>query len=196
MKATIRDLEIHNESQNAPSHISMPGIAARVPPGRIVPPAPPGWSSWEDLMDRALVLADAARILGEVPVGALVVSPDGRIVGEGYNTPERSLDATAHAEISAIRAACATLGNYRLNGCTLIVTLEPCLMCAGAMVHARIAGVVYGAADSLAGAVSSRLEGLEASFLNHTVWHMGGIRERECARILRDFFGQKRNGRG
>lgn len=162
-------------------------------PGRIVPPVPPGWACWEELMDRALVLADRARLLGEVPVGALVLSPEGRIVGEGYNSPEAACDATAHAEMIAIRRACAALGNYRLGGCILVVTLEPCLMCAGAMAHARIAGVVYGAADPLAGAVTSRLEGLDAAFLNHQVWHMGRIREQDCARRLQDFFAQRRS---
>lgn len=173
----------------------MPGTSESSP-GRIIPPPPPMWPSWEELMGRALALADRARLQGEVPVGALVVSPKGEVVGEGHNSPVHSADATAHAEMAAIRAACAALGNYRLNGCTLVVTLEPCLMCAGAMVQARIAGVVYGAADSLAGAVASRVEGLDASFLNHTVWHMGGIRERECAQRLRDFFEQKRECKG
>ncbi len=128
----------------------------------------------------------------EVPVGALVVSPEGRILGRGRNSPIGSCDPTAHAEITALRRAAEVLGNYRLDGCLLVVTLEPCLMCVGAIVHARIAGVVYGASDLKAGAVVSCLDGFEQPFLNHRVWHMGGICEGACADMLRGFFEERR----
>ena len=128
----------------------------------------------------------------EVPVGAVVVAPDGRIVGRGHNSPRAASDPTGHAEIAAMRHAGTTLGNYRLNGCILVVTLEPCLMCAGAMVQARLAGLVFGAFDPKAGAVISCLEALELPFHNHTIWHAGGVAEEECTALLRTFFKARR----
>ena len=144
-------------------------------------------------MRLALEEAALAARNGEVPVGAVVVAPDGAIVGRGRNAPLQANDPTAHAEIRALREAAQTLGNYRLTGCVLLATLEPCLMCAGALVHARVKGLVYGAADPRAGAVASRLEGLELPYHNHTVWHCGGILEEECAALLRDFFSTRRS---
>ena len=159
---------------------------------RIVPPAPPGWASWEDLMAEALAEAAFARAAGEVPVGALVVAGNGRIIGKGRNASESLNDPTAHAEVAALRAACLASRNYRLEGCVLVVTLEPCLMCVGALVHARVAGLVYGAPDAKAGAVDSRLDGLDQPFHNHRPWSLGNICQEECAAPLRDFFARRR----
>lgn len=139
-------------------------------------------------MDMALEEARQAQAQGEVPVGAVVAAADGRILARAHNAPAALADPTAHAEILALRRAGAALGNYRLDGAVLAATLEPCLMCAGALVHSRVAGLVYGAADAKAGAVISRCEGLAHSFLNHNVWHMGGVRGNECAALLRRFF--------
>ena len=167
---------------------------------RIVPP-PPGsvlsgqkaaLAGWERFMGEALREAELALEQGEVPVGALVVDATGEIIGRGRNSPVRSNDPTAHAEIAALRRAAAHTGNYRLNGCCLVVTLEPCLMCAGAMVHARLDGLVYGAPDDRAGALDSRLEAFDLSFQNHRPWHMGGILESECSALLQQFFGERR----
>ena len=141
-------------------------------------------------MDRALELAAADS--AEVPVGALVVARDGRIVGEAANAPVRGHDPTAHAEILALRRAGACLGNYRLSGCVLVVTLEPCLMCTGALVHARVDGVVFGAFDARAGAVASSLHGLDLPQQEHRPWHMGGVRGEACSRLLLDFFAARR----
>ena len=144
-------------------------------------------------MRRALALADAAASAGEVPVGALVVR-DGELLGAGHNQPIAACDATAHAEIVAIRAACAAVGNYRLPGATLYCTLEPCAMCAGAIGHARISRVVYGADDFRAGAVHSIFSVLDEPRLNHRVAHMGGVQGAESAARLRDFFRARRAG--
>jgi len=156
-------------------------------------PTPPGaWESWEALMRLALEEAARAAALGEVPVGALLADAHGGIIGRGHNAPISQVDPTAHAEIRVLRQAAQATGNYRLDGCVLVVTLEPCLMCLGALVHARVSGLVYGAADAKAGAVASRLEGPELPFLNHTFWHAGGILADECAAVLADFFRRRR----
>ena len=159
---------------------------------RIMPTPPPSWDSWEDVMRAALAEADKAALLHEVPVGAVVLDATGRIVGSGRNAPVANHDPTAHAEIAALRQAAETTGNYRLNGCVMAVTLEPCLMCVGAIVHARIAGVVFGAYDARAGAVSSRVDGFELPLHNHVPWQAGGVLELECAALLRDFFNCRR----
>ncbi|MDL2266523.1 tRNA adenosine(34) deaminase TadA [Desulfovibrio sp. OttesenSCG-928-G15] len=143
-------------------------------------------------MQSALEQADAAGRQGEVPVGAVLVAGDGAILGRSCNRVEAQKDPTAHAEVLALRHAAAAVGNYRLEGTVLVVTLEPCMMCAGALVHARIAGLVYGAADARAGAVSSCLDGLDEPFHNHRVWHMGGVLGTECAGRLQAFFEQRR----
>ena len=163
-------------------------------PTRIIPLPPSGWPSWEALMQLALAEAAKASHAAEVPVGALVVNDSGVIIATAHNRPEALHDPTAHAEILALRAAGTAAGNYRLEGCVLVVTLEPCMMCAGAMAHARIAGVVYGAADPAAGAVTSRLDALDQPFLNHHPWHMGGICAAQCAEMMRAFFRGKRGG--
>jgi len=143
-------------------------------------------------MQRALDLAACAAADGEVPVGALVVL-NGEVIGEGWNRPIGSNDPTAHAEIVALRAAAARLGNYRLTGCTLYVTLEPCPMCAGAMVHARVARVVYAAADPIAGAAGSVFNLLQAPGLNHRAQVDGGILADDCSRQLKQFFQNRRD---
>lgn len=160
---------------------------------RITPPCPGGpGASWEALMAEALAEARAAEAAGEVPVGALVVDGNGRILSRAGNRVEELRDPSAHAEILALRLAAQKAGNHRLEGAILVVTLEPCLMCAGALVHARLAGLVYGARDARAGAVASCLDALDEPFHNHRVWHMGGVREDECAALLQSFFSRRR----
>lgn len=144
----------------------------------------------EFFMRRALELALRARCEGEVPVGALVVLED-RILGEGWNRPIAAADATSHAETEAIRAACRSVNNYRLAGATLYVTLEPCLMCVGAIFHARIARVVFGAQDPKTGVAGSVLD-LFASPLNHHATVQGGLLAEECGALLKDFFAARR----
>jgi tRNA(adenine34) deaminase len=142
-------------------------------------------------MQRALVLADKAAAAGEVPVGAVLVR-DGAELAVGWNAPVGSNDPTAHAEVMALRAAAAAAGNYRLPGSTLYATMEPCPMCAGAIVQARVARVVYGARDERWGAVESVFEILGSRRLNHHVDCEGGILAEESARRLRQFFEAKR----
>ncbi len=142
-------------------------------------------------MARALDLARRAEAAGEVPVGAVVVA-DGEVVGEGFNQPIGRHDPTAHAEIVALRAAGQRLGNYRLPGVTLYVTLEPCLMCAGAMVHARIARLVFAAADPRTGAAGSVFDALDSPAHNHRVMVVGGLLADESAAMLRTFFRARR----
>ena len=156
-----------------------------------VPSPPPGWT-WEGRMAEALAEARHAGGAGEVPVGAVVADPLGRIVGRGRNAPIADCDPTAHAEIMAIRDACASIGSCRLGGCVLAVTLEPCTMCAGAILHARLAGVVYGCEDMLAGAVCSRADVLDQRLAGRVAWHMGGVRAGECASLLESFFAARR----
>ena len=142
-------------------------------------------------MAQALDLARQAAAAGEVPVGALVVR-DGEVVGQGWNRPIGTHDPSAHAEMIALRGAATHLGNYRLPGTTLYVTLEPCAMCAGAIIHARVRRLVFGAADPKAGAVYSLYELISKPRLNHVVeWH-GGVLETECGDVLRDFFRARR----
>ena len=142
-------------------------------------------------MREALALAAEGAVLGEVPVGAVLVS-DGEIVGRGFNCPISSHDPSAHAEMVAIRAAAQSLANYRLPGSTLYVTLEPCSMCAGLIVHARIQRVVYGATEPKAGVVLSRGEFFSQSFLNHRVLIEGGVLAEECGAVLSEFFKARR----
>jgi tRNA(adenine34) deaminase len=141
-----------------------------------------------------LALAEARRApeTGDVPIGALVLGPDGGVLGVGRNEREALGDPTAHAEVVAIREAAAKLGTWRLEGCTLVVTLEPCTMCAGAIVLARVPRVVFGAWDEKAGAAGSVFDVLRERRLNHWVEVFPGVREAECAALLRDFFGGHR----
>ncbi|TSA21335.1 MAG: tRNA adenosine(34) deaminase TadA [Betaproteobacteria bacterium] len=145
-----------------------------------------------DYLRLALQLAETARQAGEVPVGAVVVDAAGAIIGQGFNQPISRHDPTAHAEIMALRDAAARMGNYRLPGCTLFVTLEPCAMCAGAILHARIARVVYGASDPKTGAVESVLRLFDEPRLNHHTEAHGGVLADECSQQLRDFFLARR----
>lgn len=143
-------------------------------------------------MRRALELAEIAAAAGEVPVGAVVVGADGAMLGEGFNQPIGAVDPTAHAEIVALRAAARRLGNYRLNGASLYVTMEPCTMCAGALVHARIVSLVYGAPEPKSGAVESTAQVLSNPRLNHRVEVVGGVLAEESAALLRRFFAGRR----
>jgi tRNA(adenine34) deaminase len=145
----------------------------------------------EQFMRAALDEAREARRLHEVPVGAVVVI-DGRVVGTGFNQPIGLRDPTAHAEIRAIRAAARAVGNYRLTGATLYVTVEPCLMCVGAMVHARIGTLVYGATEPKAGAVASTMRAHEHPALNHRREVVGGVLEDECRKEMQEFFRERR----
>ena len=142
-------------------------------------------------MLQALAQARHAASLGEVPVGAIVVK-DGVVIARGYNQPIGLHDPTAHAEIVALRAAAAVLGNYRLPGCELYVTLEPCVMCSGAMLHARLARVVFGASDPKTGACGSVLNLFEQQQLNHQTTIAGGVLQGECASLLKSFFAERR----
>jgi tRNA(adenine34) deaminase len=142
-------------------------------------------------MTEALALARAAQARGEVPVGAIVVK-DGAIIGRGGNAPIAGNDPTAHAEIAALREAGRALGNYRLPGCELFVTLEPCAMCAGAMLHARIARLVYGARDPKTGACGSVIDLFAEQRLNHHARVDGGVLVDECGGLLTDFFAARR----
>lgn len=146
----------------------------------------------QTFMQRAIELAQcAAEIHKEVPIGAVLVL-DNKIIAEGFNQPISSLDPTAHAEIVVMRAAAKAIGNYRLIDTTLYVTLEPCIMCAGAMIHARIKRLVYGASDLRAGAVTTKLQCLDQSFVNHRVHHEGGLMADACKIMLSNFFKERR----
>lgn len=143
-------------------------------------------------MGIALTEAQRALLTADVPIGAVVLGPGGKILGLGRNEREAHGDPTAHAEVVAIREAAAKLGQWRLSDCTLVVTLEPCTMCAGAIVLARIPRVVFGAWDEKAGAAGSVFDVLRERRLNHWVEVFPGVREEECAALLKDFFGGHR----
>lgn len=149
----------------------------------------------EYYMREALSQAQAAGCLGEVPVGAVVVK-EGVIVGRGFNAPIGDHDPTAHAEIAALRDAARNLGNYRLPGCELFVTLEPCAMCAGAMLHARIARVIYGARDPKTGVHGSVVDLFAVERLNHHTQVEEGVLATECGQLLSDFFAERRRNKG
>jgi tRNA(adenine34) deaminase len=143
-------------------------------------------------MGQALDIASRALASGDVPVGALVLSPEGEVLGVGHNVREASGDPTAHAEVVAIRSAATTLGQWRLENCTLVVTLEPCVMCAGALMLARIDRVVLGAWDPKSGACGSVWDVVRDRRATHRVEVIGGVREQECSQILLDFFAGHR----
>ena len=145
----------------------------------------------EKFMRQALLLADSAAEQDEVPVGALIVH-NGNVIAGCYNSPITDHDASAHAEINALRLAGETLGNYRLTECTLYVTLEPCTMCLGAMIHARISRLVFAANEPRAGAVESQLALLNQPFFNHKMAWLGGVLADESAEKLKQFFKNKR----
>jgi tRNA(adenine34) deaminase len=143
-------------------------------------------------MREALAQARLAPATGDVPVGAVVVGPDGQVVGRGRNAREATGDPTAHAEVLALREAAAHLGRWRLDDCTLVVTLEPCAMCAGAIVLARVPRLVMGAWDPKAGACGSVHDLVRDRRLNHWVEVVGGVLQDECGHVLREFFGERR----
>ncbi len=156
-----------------------------------LPPVPPEHWIW---MGLALDAAELTRASADVPIGAVVVGPDGSVLGTGWNQREELGDPTAHAEVQAIRTAAVQLGDWRLAGCTLVVTLEPCAMCAGASVLARIPRVVFGAWDEKAGASGSVFDVLRERRLNHWTEVFAGVREDESAVLLKDFFAAQRSG--
>jgi tRNA(adenine34) deaminase len=147
--------------------------------------------SYESLMDVALEEARRSGAAGEVPIGA-VVAVDGEIVGRGFNQSIRSGDPTAHAEIVAIREAAHRVGNYRLTGATMCVTIEPCLMCVGALVHARIGMLVYGASEPKSGAIDSAVRFAELPGVNHRFDVVRGVREEACRELMQSFFKERR----
>jgi tRNA(adenine34) deaminase len=152
-----------------------------------------GVGSYDEAMREALIEADAALETEDVPIGAVILGPDGTILGRGHNTREATADPTAHAEIVAIRQAAASVGSWRLSGCTLVVTLEPCAMCAGALVLARVARLVFGAYDPKAGAVGSLWDIVRDRRLNHRPEVVSGVLAHECGALLRDFFATHRH---
>ena len=145
----------------------------------------------EEYMSLALALAREAAQAGEVPVGCLITDGEGRIIGRGRNRREESGDATAHAEVEAIRQACAALGNWRLENCVLYVTLEPCPMCTGAIINSRIPRVVFGARETLSGSCGSVIDLFSENYGHHPAV-FGGVLAEDCAALLRDFFRGKR----
>ncbi|MFW5734278.1 MAG: tRNA adenosine(34) deaminase TadA [Oceanidesulfovibrio sp.] len=148
--------------------------------------------SWEDVMRLALEQAVRAEAENEVPIGAVLLSTEGRIIALGRNRPISAHDPTAHAEIEALRAAALAVGNYRLPGSILAVTLEPCIMCMGAMIHARVGHPVYGASDPKTGAAGSCMDAAGLPFLNHHMAVTSGVLAEECADLLRRFFKARR----
>lgn len=166
-------------------------MAAQLP---TAPPPPPG-TGWRDFMDLALQEGFQASREGEAPVGAVLIDAKGTVLARGHNQPVTTSDPTAHAEVLCLRRAAERLGNYRLSGSILVVTLEPCIMCTGALIHARVAGVVYGAADPRAGALVSNLPGHALPFANHHMWTVGGVMEEECAALIKRFFLERRKAR-
>lgn len=157
----------------------------------IIPRATISPVSHEAFMRQAIAEAAKATDAGEVPIGAIVVL-DGAVIGAGFNQPISSTDPTAHAEIVAMRAAAARVGNYRLTGSMLYVTVEPCLMCVGAMVHARVRRVIYGATEPKAGALISMTRAHELAALNHRLEVTGGILEQDCRALIQAFFQSRR----
>jgi tRNA(adenine34) deaminase len=149
-------------------------------------------SAYVEPMRLAIDEAQAAQVTGDVPIGAVVVGPAGGVIGRGRNAREAEGDPTAHAEILALRAASAAVGSWRLDGCTLVVTLEPCAMCAGAAVLARVARLVYGTADPKGGAVGSLWDLVRDRRLNHRPEVVSGVLADECAALLREFFDARR----
>lgn len=149
-------------------------------------------SGHERYMREALIEGRTALLAGEVPVGSVVVAADGQIVGRGFNQPIAANDPTAHAEIQALREAARLLGDYRLNGTTLYVTVEPCPMCAGALIHSRVDRLVYGTHEPKSGAVCSAMRMLDHPALNHRIEIVSGVLENKCREMIQDFFGEKR----
>ena len=163
-------------------------------PGNDVPQSPSSGSDADRaLMEQALTCAREADVLGEVPVGAVIADATGAVVARAANAPIARHDPTAHAEMLALRAAGRAFGNYRLSGCVLYVTLEPCAMCVGALVHARVARIVYGAPDPKTGACGSVFELASNARMNHRIDVMGGVLAEESAALLKRFFTARRS---
>ena len=162
-------------------------------PGNLKMPEYEGLRPDKDYMEMALAEARQVADRGEVPVGAVVVSRDGKVLGRSGNRPIELHDPSGHAEMLAMRQAAMTLGNYRLNDCTIYVTLEPCPMCAGAMVHARLARIVFAADDPKGGGIISRYRIGSDGLLNHSLIVEGGLLAEESSRLLRDFFRTRRS---
>jgi tRNA(adenine34) deaminase len=165
----------------------MPSPHDGASPNSLLDPA-----TWNDAMELALVEADLAARHGDVPVGAVILDADGNVLASGHNRRELDGDATAHAEVVAIRNASRALGHWRLLGCTLVCTLEPCVMCAGALVNARVERLVYGADDPKAGAVHSLYQIVEDPRLNHRLQVVSGVDAAACAARLKAFFASLR----
>lgn len=147
-------------------------------------------------MAEALLMAREAERLGEVPVGALIVDADGEVIATGFNQPISLSDPTAHAEIVALRNAGTTLSNYRFTGCTIYTTVEPCAMCAGALVNARISRLVYGIRDERFGAVETHFRICDSEVLNHRMEITGGVLEDKCRHLMQSFFKKRRGASG
>lgn len=154
--------------------------------------AGPAGRRYEPLMRAALAEAELAPSTGDVPIGAVVVGADGTVLGRGHNRREADADPTAHAEVLALRTAAAAVGSWRLEGCTLVVTMEPCSMCAGALVLARVERLVYGAPDPKAGAVGSLWDLVRDRRLNHRPEVLSGVLADECGALVREFFAAQR----
>ena len=157
-----------------------------------VPPQPPQGTSWRSLMDIAFQEACKGGNMGEAPIGAALFSNDGELLAKTHNRPIALNDPTGHAEILCLRKAAAARGNYRLTNTFMAVTLEPCLMCTGALIHARVSGVVFAARDERAGALVSNLDGAALPFANHRMWTVEGVMQDECSALLKRFFLERR----
>ena len=151
-----------------------------------------GMDAIRSLMDAAIEQARAALVTDDVPIGAIVAGPDGSILAVGHNERERTGDPTAHAEVVALRAAAAVLGTWRLDECTLVVTLEPCVMCAGAAMQSRVARIAFGAWDEKAGALGGIIDVVRDRPMPHRIEVISGVREQECSALLTEFFASKR----
>jgi len=158
----------------------------------LTPPNAPAGNSWRAFMDIAFQEACKAAKKGEAPIGAALFTADGELIAKAHNLPIGLNDPTGHAEILCLRNAAEKLENYRLSNTILAVTLEPCLMCTGAIIHSRVSGVLMGALDPKAGALVSNLNGHALPFTNHKLWFLDGIMEQECSTLLKRFFLEKR----
>lgn len=156
------------------------------------PPQPPEGSSWRSLMDVAFQEACKAASVNEAPIGAALFSQDGELIAKAHNQPISLNDPTGHAEVLCLRKAAEAIGNYRLTNTIMAVTLEPCLMCTGALIHARVAGVMFAARDDRAGALVSNLDGSALPFTNHSMWTVEGVMADECSGLLKRFFLERR----
>lgn len=158
----------------------------------VMPPDPPPGNSWRSMMDVAFQEACKAASCGETPIGAALFTAHGELIAKAFNQPISENDPTGHAEVICLRKAAQKIGNYRLNDTIMAITLEPCLMCTGALIHARVAGIVIGVRDPKAGAFVSNLDGADLSFTNHKLWFVDGIMKDECKGVLTRFFLEKR----